>query len=228
MMTQKANIFKILLLIILLAITTRELQANHIRTKEAQKDLSDANKLRAKREHSTSGGAPNGGLLYKAELIQKTSYSLNSNLLDYGPAIKITSSILQLTKSAAEGSSSSGDIGLQHHETTLEHPWPATSGLELPTTQTVWLELSGGPQTDFHLIAVPDVSNAHIPQAHDFGGGLSGSAPNNNDSGSTLSKGLHTQIISSGKGTTQVSDNLDFGDVAEGKAKGNYRISYGR
>ncbi|XP_012161141.1 uncharacterized protein LOC105665335 [Ceratitis capitata] len=206
MMTQKANIFKILLLIILLAITTRELQANHIRTKEAQKDLSDANKLRAKREHSTSGGAPN----------------------DYGPAIKITSSILQLTKSAAEGSSSSGDIGLQHHETTLEHPWPATSGLELPTTQTVWLELSGGPQTDFHLIAVPDVSNAHIPQAHDFGGGLSGSAPNNNDSGSTLSKGLHTQIISSGKGTTQVSDNLDFGDVAEGKAKGNYRISYGR
>lgn len=126
-----------------------------------------------------------------------------------------------------EGGTALGNLGLEHHETTLEQPWPVTTGFQLPAAQTVWLELPAGHQPDFHLIAVPDVSNQqeHFPQPHVGGNGVSGVS---DESSSTLSKGLHTQIISSGKGVTHVSDNLDFGDLGGEKAKGNHRISYGR
>ncbi|XP_011199749.2 uncharacterized protein LOC105223674 [Bactrocera dorsalis] len=146
---------------------------------------------------------------------------------DYGPAIKITSSILQLSKST-EGSTALGNLGLEHHETTLEQPWPITTGYQLPAAQTVWLEFPANHQPDFHLIAVPDiVSNHqdHFPSSHAGGSDVSSVS----DGGrSTLSTGLHTQIISSGTGVTHVSDNLDFGDVVAEKAKGSRRTSYGR
>ncbi|XP_050329678.1 uncharacterized protein LOC126759105 [Bactrocera neohumeralis] len=145
---------------------------------------------------------------------------------DYGPAIKITSSILQLSKST-EGSTSLGNLGLEHHETTLEQPWPVTTGYQLPAAQTVWLEFPTNRQPDFHLIAVPDVSNHqnHLPPTHAGGNEVIGVS---DEGRSTLSTGLHTQIISSGTGVTHVSDNLDFGDVVAEKTKGNRRTSYGR
>ncbi|XP_018792326.1 PREDICTED: uncharacterized protein LOC108971018 [Bactrocera latifrons] len=145
---------------------------------------------------------------------------------DYGPAIKITSSILQLSKST-EGSTTLGNLGLEHHETTLEQPWPVTTGYQLPAAQTVWLEFPANHQPDFHLIAVPDVSNHQDRFTPSLAGGNDVSGVSD-EGRSTLSTGLHTQIISSGTGVTNVSDNLDFGDAVAEKVKGNRRTSYGR
>ncbi|XP_054729130.1 uncharacterized protein LOC129238116 [Anastrepha obliqua] len=193
-------IFKNLRFLILLLLAATELQASTLRDEGME-----ASEVRTKRGHSTSGGAPN----------------------DYGPAIKITSSILQLTK-ATEGGTAIGDIGLEHHETTLEQPWPVSAaGAHLPAAHTVWLELPGRQQ-DFHLIAVPDVSNDHTQLSHEGAGAAGGATSSSDDATSSLSKGLHTQIVSSGKVVTRVSDNLDFGEAAEGRAKSSSRTSYGR
>ncbi|XP_011185246.1 uncharacterized protein LOC105213851 [Zeugodacus cucurbitae] len=196
MMTQQQNKFEVLRFLVLLILLVTELQAGTVRENGAQPG--------DQRAHGSGGGAPN----------------------DYGPAIKITSSVLQLSKSM-EGSTALGNLGLEHHETTLEHPWPITGSYQLPAAQTVWLEFPANHQPDFHLIAVPDVSNHqdHFPQPHAGGTGVSGVS---DESSSTLSTGLHTQIISSGKGVTHISDNLDFGDVGVEKAKATRRTSYGR
>ncbi|XP_014099641.2 uncharacterized protein [Bactrocera oleae] len=196
MMTNQLNKFEVIWLLILLILIDTELQATTLRDNGEQ--------VGDKRGHGPSGGAPN----------------------DYGPAIKITSSILQLSKSK-EGSTTSGNLGLEQHETTLEQPWPITGSYQLPAAQTVWLEFPASHQPDFHLIAVPDMSNHqyHFASPHAGVNDVSGVF---DEGRSPLSTGLHTQIISSSTGVTHVSDNLDFGDVGGEKASGNHRTSYGR
>ncbi|XP_067635224.1 uncharacterized protein [Eurosta solidaginis] len=195
---------KLLPTLLVVFITITELHASALRSEDGD----EVNQSKELTKRATNDAAPNA----------------------YGPAIKITSSILQLTK-PAEGSTAVGDIGLQHHETTLEHPWTTGTGIELPAAHTIYLDWPA-IQRDFHLLPMPNFNANNEPdflQPHDEAARGADAGGSMSEVTSQFSKGLHTQIISSsGRDVKDISDNLDFGEVNANIAKGNYRSSYGR